>query len=204
MTTSKKKNVIKAIIVIGVIVGGFIGTYFIMCLLWNTDTPVTVVEGTSMTPTLSEGDLIFVQKPKNLGDIQNGSHTLKTGDILIFYAPTQGFLVIHRVIDKKFESGKWWFITQGDANPYLDSWGYVSEDYVKGIMIGHIPWIGNIGLFLRNSGIGIFLIIIIIAYLLISTIFESKSSKNTKKSDKDNEENPIILSIWKIMRQIIK
>jgi signal peptidase I len=192
MPESKKKNIIKTIIVIGLIIGGFVGTYFITCLLWNTDTPLTVVDGTSMIPTLSEGDLIFVQKPRNLGDIQNGSHSLKTGDILIFYSSNLGFLVIHRVIDKKFESGKWYFNTQGDNDPTPDNadiygfgGGYLPEDYVKGIMIGRIPWIGNIGLFLRNSGIGIFLIVIILAYLIISTIFESKSDKSTKKEDKD-------------------
>jgi signal peptidase I len=192
MSESKKKNIIKTIIIIGIIVGGFIGFYFIICLLWNTDTPLTVVDGTSMIPTLSEGDLIFVQKPRNLADIENGSHSLKTGDILIFYSSNLEFLVIHRVIDKNFVNGTWYFNTQGDNDgtpDNIDIYGfggnYLPEDYVKGIMIGRIPWIGNIGLFLRNSGIGIFLIIIILAYLIISMIFESKSEQSTKKEDKD-------------------
>ena len=170
------------------------GGFFILCAACNTDTPITVVEGNSMIPTLSQGDIIFLRKPQNLGDIQNGSHTAKTGDILVFYSSSLGFLVIHRVIDKKFEAGKWYFNTQGDndgAPDNLDLYGYggdyLPEDYVKGVMVGRIPWIGNIGIFLRDSGIGIFLIIIILAYLIISSVFDSKSSKSDKKNDKKDE-----------------
>ena len=193
MTESRKKSVIKTLIVIGIIVGSLVGSFFIICAVWNTDTPITVVEGNSMIPTLSDGDIIFLQKPQNLGDIQNGSHTGRTGDILVFYAPLQGFLVIHRVIYKEFKDGKWYFNTQGDKDgegpDNLDLYGfpgngYLPEDYIKGVMIGRIPWIGNIGIFLRDSGIGIFLIIIILAYLLISSFFDSKSSKSAKKEDK--------------------
>jgi len=194
MTESRKKGVIKTLIVIGIIVGSLVGSFFIICAVWNTDTPITVVEGNSMIPTLSEGDIIFLQKPQNLGDIQNGSHTGRTGDILVFYAPLQGFLVIHRVIDKKFEAGIWYFNTQGDNDgspDNLDLYGfsgnYLPEEYVKGVMIGRIPWIGNIGIFLRDSGIGIFLIIIILAYLIISSFYDAKSSQTAKKEDKKED-----------------
>lgn len=191
MTESKKSSIIKTLIIIGIIVGSLVGGFFILSAAMNTDTPITVVEGDSMNPTLYQGDIIFLRKPQNLGDIQNGSHTAKTGDILVFYAPHQGFLVIHRVIDKNFTAGQWYFNTQGDNDgspDNLDLYGfggnYLPEDYVKGIMIGRIPWIGNIGIFLRDSGIGIFLIIIILAYLIISSFFDSKSSKSDKKEDK--------------------
>lgn len=195
MTDSSKKGLIKTLIIIGVIAGGFVATYFIICLAWNTNTPLTVVEGGSMEPTLYQGDLLFVKKPRNLGEIQNGSHTARTGDILIFQNPDQGFLVVHRVIDKKYSNSsgewKWYFNTWGDTDPFPDDedlYGlggagfYLPEDYIKGIMIGRIPWIGNIGIFLRDTGFGIFLIIIIIAYLVISSILESKSEKDTDNS----------------------
>jgi signal peptidase I len=188
---SKKRNIIKTVVLIAIIAGSVVGSYFLICLLWNTNTPLTVVEGTSMIPTLREGDLLFVKKPRNLADIQNGSHTAKTGDILIFYAPAQGFLVVHRVIDKKYEGGMWYFNTQGDNDgtpDNIDLYGfggnYLPETYVKGVKIGRIPWIGNIGLFLRDTGFGIFLIIIILAYLIISTIYESKSEKKTDDEEK--------------------
>ncbi len=204
MTQSSKKGLIKALIVIGVIAGIFIGTYFLICFLWNTNTPFTVVEGTSMEPTLYEGDLLFVKKPKNLGEIQNGSHTARTGDILIYEHPHLEFLIVHRVIDKYYNDSEqiWYFNTQGDNDNLPDNsdiyglnGGYLPENYIKGVMIGKIPWIGNIGIFLRDTGVGIFLIIIIIAYLLISSIFESKSEKTSKQSagngniKEDNKEN---------------
>ena len=197
MTDSSKKGLIKTLIIIGVIAGGFVATYFIICLAWNTNTPLTVVEGDSMEPTLYQGDLLFVKKPRNLGEIQNGSHTARTGEILIFQHPNQEFLVVHRVINKTYSNSsgewKWYFDTRGDNDDDKDSidlyqlgGALLPEDYVKGIMIGRIPWIGNIGIFLRDSGIGIILIIIIIAYLVISSIFESKSEKAAKNSA-DNE-----------------
>jgi signal peptidase I len=192
MTESRKKSIIKTLIVIGILVGSLVGGFFILCAAMNTDTPITVVEGDSMIPTLSQGDIIFLQKPQNLGDVQNGSHTEKTGDILIFYSSHLGFLVIHRVIYKEFKDGKWYFNTQGDNDgtpDNIDIYGfggdYLPEDYVKGVMIGRIPWIGNIGIFLRDSGIGIFLIIIILAYLIISSFYDSKSSKSNKKEEKE-------------------
>jgi signal peptidase I len=190
VTESRKRSIIKTLIIIGIIVGSLVGGFFILCAAMNTDTPITVVEGNSMIPTLSQGDIIFLQKPHDLGDIQNGSHSAKTGDILVFWAPLQGFLVIHRVIYKELKDGKWYFNTQGDNDgspDNLDLYGfggnYLPEDYVKGIMVGRIPWIGNIGIFLRDSGIGIFLIVIILAYLIISSFFDSKSSKTDKKKD---------------------
>ncbi|MHA1264063.1 MAG: signal peptidase I [Candidatus Helarchaeota archaeon] len=185
MVKSSKRNIFMTLLIIGIIGGGLLGTYGIICLLWNTDTPITVVEGSSMQPTLYQGDLIFVQKPFDLGTIKNGS---TDGDILIYFSPLYQFLIIHRVIDKYYNSSdsKWYFNTQGDNDgtpDNLDAYGlggkYLPEDYVKGIMIGRIPWIGNVGIFLRDSGLAIFLIIIIIAYLLISTLFEAKSPETT-------------------------
>ncbi len=192
MKDSRKKNILKTVLIIGIIAGSILGSYGLICLLWNTDTPITVVEGTSMETTLYEGDILFVKKPRDLGTIQNGSHTAKTGDILVFYSPVMKFLVVHRVIDKNYSNGKWYFNTQGDndvtpdnLDPHIYGFGggYLPEDYIKGIVIGSIPWIGNIGIFLRDSGIAIFLIIIILGYLIISTIFEPKSKEAPEDSD---------------------
>lgn len=197
MSENRKNKIIKTVIIIAVIAGSVVGSYFLICLLWNTDTPITVVQGVSMEPTLYQGDLLFVKKPRDLGDIQAGSHENFTGDILIYKSPIRGFLVVHRVIDKKFENNTWYFRTQGDNNWHVDdgmlytSW--LHEDYVKGIMIGVIPWIGNIGIFLRDSGIGIFLIIIIIGYIIISSVFESKpEEQEEKKKENDLEKDNLV------------
>ncbi|TFG05225.1 MAG: signal peptidase I [Promethearchaeota archaeon] len=197
MIDSKKRNILKTVLIIVIIGGALLGTYGLACLILNTDTPVTVVEGSSMEPTLYQGDLIFVGKPHDLGTINNGTN----GDILIYFSPLFKFLIIHRVIDKYYNDTdhKWYFNTQGDYDGHPDNQdayglggGYLPEDYVKGIMIGRIPWIGNIGIFLRDSGVAIFLIIIILGYLIISTIFESPKPKNSSTSpdNKDTSEEP--------------
>ncbi|MHA1649010.1 MAG: signal peptidase I [Candidatus Helarchaeota archaeon] len=196
-----KKNglsrTIKAIIIIGIIAGSVAGSYFLICLLWNTNTPITVVQGSSMEPTLYQGDLLFVKKPRDMGDIQSGSHTERTGDILIYLSPIKGYLIVHRVINKKCENGTWYFQTQGDNNPSTDNGilypgDWLPEQYVRGVMIGRIPWIGNIGIFLRDSGLGIFLIIIILAYLIISTIYKSESPEQSTEEDKEESIETIL------------
>ena len=183
---------VKGIIIIAIIAGSVIGSYFLIRLLWNTTTPITVVQGTSMEPTLYQGDLLFVKKPRDLGAIEVGFHSNRTGDILIYYSPIRKQLIVHRVVDMKLENGTWYFSTWGDNNPSSDdnilySGHWLSEDYVRGIMIGRIPWIGNIGIFLRDSGLGIFLIIIILGYLIISTVFESKSEEKDEKSENSSD-----------------
>ncbi|MHA1129652.1 MAG: signal peptidase I [Candidatus Helarchaeota archaeon] len=197
MSEKGLSNTWKSIIIIAIIVGSVIGSYFVIRILWNTITPITVVQGTSMEPTLYQGDLLFVKKPRNLGDIEVGFHSNRTGDILIYYSPIRKELIVHRVVDMKLENGTWYFATWGDNNPSRDDnmlypGNWLSEEYVRGIMIGRIPWIGNIGIFLRDSGLGIFLIIIILGYLLISTIFEPKVEDAEDKAENIEDEEGLV------------
>ncbi|HIQ23939.1 MAG TPA: signal peptidase I [Pyrodictium delaneyi] len=76
-------------------------------------TPLVVVEGYSMLPTLYNGDIVIVYKPS--------PYDIKVGDILVYHS-LRGELVIHRVI--KINSGPGCkplcYVTKGDNNPVDD------------------------------------------------------------------------------------
>ena len=69
-------------------------------------TRYAVVEGASMEPDLSEGDLVLVR----------AGHEPSVGDVVLYRDPAMGVRVLHRVIRK--EGGR--LVLQGDANDFVD------------------------------------------------------------------------------------
>lgn len=103
----------------------------------------------------------------NIGDVMilygKNPKNIEIGDILVFvpqdkmsngesyffnnYGP-----VIHRVVDKEFKEGKFYFRTKGDhnADSTLGFESNIPEDDVIGVAIFRIPYIGYIKLFLNK------------------------------------------------------
>jgi len=84
---------------------------------FNVSTPLVVVEGNSMLPTLYNGDLVLIHKPEPA--------EIDVGDIVVYRSPATGRLVIHRVIKVnivKLPDGTlaYKFVTRGDNNPVDD------------------------------------------------------------------------------------
>ncbi|MFX1236231.1 MAG: signal peptidase I [Promethearchaeota archaeon] len=182
-SSSKRKIIITIVLIIFAISGSFI-TYFILQLVLNTSTPVVVVVSGSMEPTISKGDLLFVQGVDG-DDIENGT-------IIVFWAQwssSPADPVVHRVINKYNSSGIWYFITKGDANLYPDP-APVSEHDVLGVVVGRIPYIGWIKIFLTDSYLLIPLIVIII-FLLIISIGWDLVKENREKAHKKYEKSSI-------------
>jgi signal peptidase I len=69
-------------------------------------TRYAVVEGASMEPSLSRGDLVLVR----------GGGDADVGDAVLYRDATLGVRVLHRVIAK--EAGR--LVLQGDANDFVD------------------------------------------------------------------------------------
>jgi signal peptidase I len=74
--------------------------------------PLTVLSG-SMEPTLSTGDVVVV---KRIRPAQAG-----VGDVVTFRDP-RGRLVTHRVRAVRERSGRFEFVTKGDANNASERW----------------------------------------------------------------------------------
>ncbi len=154
--------------------------YYIMQVAMRTSTPVVVVVSGSMEPTISKGDLLFVQGEDG-DDIQNQS-------IIVFWGRLSD-PIVHRVIDKELRAdGKWYFLTKGDANSIAD--GYVSEDKVLGVVTGCIPSIGWVKIILTESDILIPIIVIVIILIVISIGWDMiKESK--QKTDEEREKGEL-------------
>lgn len=75
--------------------------------------PLAVTSG-SMEPRMPAHSLIFV-KEVDAGDVH-------VGDIITFDPPGRTGRVTHRVIARERSGGRWYFRTQGDANPAPDDW----------------------------------------------------------------------------------
>ena len=180
---SRKKIIISVVMISVAFLGSFL-LYFILQLTLNTETPIVVVESGSMETVISRGDLLIVQGiPPN--EIRNGTIDAKDGDIIVFDAhgvwsnpPEEP--IVHRVVDKKFESGIWKFKTKGDANYVVDE-GWVPQDNIYGVVIFKIPLLGWVKIFLTESGLLIPLLILISGLLVVSIIVDIY--KKDKKSD---------------------
>jgi len=188
---SKKKVIISVIVIILAISSPFL-LYWILQLSLNTNTPMVVVVSGSMEPTLSRGDLLFLYG-KDPADIRNGTVEEQNGDIIVFdahgywaFPPDEP--VVHRVINKKFENGSWWFKTKGDDNDSEDPW--IPESQIIGVVCGVIPYIGWVKIFFTESGLLIPIIIIILGILIISLISDfMKESKEKQHSKNENLSN---------------
>ena len=106
-------------------------------------TPLLVVKSGSMEPTLRVGDVIVIE-PASPEDI-------KVGDVIVFWNPWYGNLVVHRVVHITEEG----VYTRGDANAGIDPWSPVPYRSIVGKWTGlKIPYwtgIGYLSLFLSGE-----------------------------------------------------
>lgn len=81
----------------------------------HVDNPqwASYVDTNSMDPVLDSGANGFEFEVKNHSDVN-------VGDIAT-YLSDEG-LIVHRVVDKKFEDGKYWYLFKGDNNSIADGW----------------------------------------------------------------------------------
>jgi len=140
-----------------------------------------------MEPTIHRGDVLFVNNVPP-GEIIAGDHLARTGDVIIY--ETKGLWdfpisepVVHRVINKTYSGGVWKFTTQGDANTSPDAY-LVPEDKVYGKVVGIIPRIGEVKLFLDETNLTIPLLGFLGLLLVISIIWDYKHPEKKEIKEK--------------------
>ena len=161
------------LIVAGIVIGGlFIAFNFVLPAYLNTPTPIAYISSGSMEPTYYTGDLVIIRGVK-------GSD-INVGDVIVFKPEGFNEYILHRVAAKKFENGKYYFLTKGDnpnTNRYIDTaWGWVSEDRVYGKVIYRLPYLGYIFMFLASLAGKVFIVILALI-ILLSDIGEENSNK---------------------------
>ena len=186
-----RKKIIIAVVMISVAFFGSFLVYFILQISFNTESPIVVVVSGSMEPQIHEGDLLFVMGI-DAEDIKNGTAEDKDGDIIVFNA--QGLWhsapiepIVHRVIDKFQIGDTWYFRTKGDANAIPDQ-APVPEDRVIGVVVGGIPYIGWVKIFLTESGLLIPLLVIISVLLIISIVRDIYKGDDDEQDEKNKDE----------------
>jgi signal peptidase I len=98
-------------------------------------TRYAVVEGASMEPGLSRGDLVLVR----------GGGEPEIGDAVLYRDPTLGVRVLHRVIGEK--GGR--LVLQGDANDFVDDAHPLPSDVIGSYWFS-IPRAGSVLLWLQQ------------------------------------------------------
>lgn len=126
----------------------------------------------SMEPELPVGSLLIIT-PTDYENIQ-------IGDDITFVRDESLTLVTHRVIEKDNLSQK--ITTQGIANNTSDA--PTSYQNVVGKVVWHIPYVGYLVIFLSTAQGKIISIILIVALLSISMLFDKYDSKNSKQENK--------------------
>lgn len=144
MNRKNIKSKIKPIIIYFTVI--VLATVFIPILLGfilSTNHPMAAVSSNSMLPTLTRGDLIFLENTR-IDDI-------KIGDIVGYYNDKNSGFAIHRVVNL---TGNF-IITKGDANIVLDN--PIHSDYIigKAVTINgnviKIPYLGYISILTNNA-----------------------------------------------------
>ncbi len=146
----------KTAFLLAVVVGGTLGGYGLFMVAMGTTSPLVVVTSESMETTLYRGDLLILQ-----ARAQEDIHLL---DIVVYQDTvwhTDG-PIVHRVVEIQIVNGTYYYYTQGDNNAMRDP-GERTYDEIVGVVIGKIPAVGNVSLFLRTpEGFAIVIILFII------------------------------------------
>ena len=102
--------------------------------------PLGIATG-SMKPTLNVGDLVFIKKCN--------ANSIEVNDVIEY--KRQNYSVIHRVVSKYQKDGVFYFITKGDNNSNNDT-DPVREEYLKGKVVGRIPYLAMPTIWIDNLG----------------------------------------------------
>ena len=158
-----------------IVVGGTLGGYGLFMVAMGTTSPLVVVTSESMETTLYRGDLLILQ-----ARAQEDIHLL---DIVVYQDTvwhTDG-PIVHRVVEIEIINGTYYYYTKGDNNPMRDP-GERTYDEIIGVVVGRIPAIGNISLFLRTPEGFAIIIILFIVILVVPEFVCSKEEDDEPTS----------------------
>lgn len=135
--------------------------------------PIAVRSG-SMAPRLPVHTLLLVE--------QVPASNVRVGDVITFDPPGPPPRTTHRVVERSFRNGRWYFRTKGDANPRPDDWriGQMHPAaYERGITYGtkpavrvrwHIPFVGRIASITAHPALRATLVVLPLALLALNTL----------------------------------
>jgi signal peptidase I len=114
----------------------------------------TVLSG-SMGKSAPAGSLVVVRAEPDY----------RLGDIILFAPLEKGETVVHRIVAAEYRQDVFTYQTKGDANPNGDGWT-VPKDQVRGKVVGVVPLIGAVLLFLRTP-LGFYSFAIVLFWMVV-------------------------------------
>lgn len=181
MISPKMKHISRILIVIIIVYTASRGVLFSLRFILGVESPVVIVELTSMLPTLEDGDMLLLQGVDNKSAID-------IGEIIVFYNPrsTQPERIVHRIIDTQIIDGEVHFITKGDNNRIADQ-KPVPPENVIGIVMGKLPiFLADYIKFIDHLIVKISMIGILILLFMISG-FNLKKKESLIKGNPNQE-----------------
>ena len=170
---SHRENILKTMIVIIIVI---VATVYVSGVIRSHVSFAYIVSG-SMEPTYYRGDLIILEKVR--------AAEIQVGDVIVFKSPMNpNILILHRVVAKRFQNGKFYFLTKGDnpdTNIRIDRWGWVPEDLLYGRMIARVPLIGYVAEILSHDVIRYSLLILLGVLIVLTTYTEKNERLRIKK-----------------------
>ena len=101
-----------------------------------------------MEPNFYRGDILF---------IYNDKEPTVPGDIVVYKIPEQEIPIVHRTIaTQPLGKGKYNILTKGDNNPvndrglYAYKQNWLERDQVQGKILGVLPYIGILTIYLND------------------------------------------------------
>jgi len=136
----------------------------------------------SMTPAISPGDVVVTR-----GIDVDSAKDLRIGDVITFLPyPNDPMLVTHRIVAQSVSAQGYSFITQGDNNNTVDTWGPVNDFQIRGKVMYVVPKIGYVKQWLGSSTQWIIIgaAVLLITYASISFL---SSFRKGKQEDCDED-----------------
>lgn len=166
--------------IIGLLLFVIIGVVALPPVLLGTKAyPVTIVDGSSMYPTLHNGDVVLYQGMG--GMVPNGTIIVaipgETGLSLTdqIVAPT----VIHRVVGTVIQAdGTVYYKTKGDNNAQADPW-LTRSDHVLGTPVAVVPYVGAVVNFVKSTQ-GLVMVLGALMFFYLSRLEDKVESKEEK------------------------
>ena len=144
---------------------GVFAFWYSLKAVFKTEYPLLAVASGSMEPTLNYGDLVIVQGGLNACEIKAAPKP--EGDIIVFWNPSDpSTLVVQRATASISREGTLYFAASGDNinDTVLQT---VSEMDVIGRVVGKVPLLGRILLFVQASEGMLAILILITIFMLI-------------------------------------
>ena len=176
---NQRSELFKTAFLLGIVIGGTLGSYGLFMVAMGTPTPVVVVTSESMETTIYKGDLLIVQK--------RAQEDIHLSDIVVYQDTTyhpEG-PIVHRIVKIEVIDDVTYYTTKGDNNSGEDP-GVRTYEEIVGVVVATIPWVGNVSLFLRTPAGYVVMAIIFIAILILPE-FIGKDDEDEKEEELEVE-----------------